>query len=437
MYITNSTFSGNGASGGGGGIYGGTNVVLENSIVANSTAGGNCGGSIQNGLGNLSYPDVTCPGTNRDPMLNALGNNGGPTQTMALRAGSPAIDSAVASNCASQEVNNLDQRGYSRPVDGNGDKVAVCDMGAFEYLSAGPPSTTPDEEPPKIWIDLDPAAADGANGWFRSPVTINPKVLDESPVIGLRCTLDPEVVPTTYDELPDELCPFLGAAQPVSADGEHAFYAAAMDLWGNKSAVVSAAFKIDATPPVLTCPVAGPFLLGSGDQPVGPAAVDASVSSLDEAASTLSGIVTTENVGPKTLTFTAVDLAGNSASRECTYAVIYAFDGFYPPVEPAPALNDAKAGQAIPLKFSLAGDQGLDIIAEGYPASQPVECATLEPAGPLVATQPPGNSGLRYAAGNGGYVYVWKTDKAWAGMCRALVLLLVDGTDHPAYFQFK
>jgi hypothetical protein len=70
---------------------------------------------------------------------------------------------------------------------------------------------------------------------------------------------------------------------------------------GNKSAPVSKGFQVDATPPVLTCPAAGPFLLHSGEHSVGPAGVDASVSGLNEAASTLSGAVTTESVGLKTL----------------------------------------------------------------------------------------------------------------------------------------
>ena len=64
-----------------------------------------------------------------DPRLGALRNNGGLTQTMALLAGSPAID---------RGDNGLlpptDQRGFgfARKKDGNGDSVAVVDIGAFE-----------------------------------------------------------------------------------------------------------------------------------------------------------------------------------------------------------------------------------------------------------------------------------------------------------------
>jgi hypothetical protein len=58
-------------------------------------------------------------------MLRPLANNGGPTRTMALRAGSPAIDLIRPSGdgCAT-----IDQRGVTRPAGGR------CDAGAFEYV---------------------------------------------------------------------------------------------------------------------------------------------------------------------------------------------------------------------------------------------------------------------------------------------------------------
>jgi hypothetical protein len=37
-------------------------------------------------------------------------------------------------------------------------------------------------------------------------------------------------------------------------------------------------------------------------------------------------------------------------------------------IDPFPALNIAKGGSSIPVKFSLSGDKGLDIFAAGYPA---------------------------------------------------------------------
>ena len=47
--------------------------------------------------------------------------------------------------------------------------------------------------------------------------------------------------------------------------------------------------------------------------------------------------------------------------------------------EPPPALNSAKAGKTVDLTFSLGGDQGLDIFADGYPATRAINCESGEP----------------------------------------------------------
>jgi hypothetical protein len=51
---------------------------------------------------------------------------------MALPPNSAAIDIGNNAACAAAPVNNLDQRGVTRPLDGDGDGHAVCDAGAFE-----------------------------------------------------------------------------------------------------------------------------------------------------------------------------------------------------------------------------------------------------------------------------------------------------------------
>lgn len=142
--ITNSTIVNNHASWGGGGIAGGAGI-LSNTIVANNTAdnGGhgwniiqNCTNTFTDGGNNLQYPaknpndgnDKNCVAspTIAQPQLGPLANNGGPTQTMALLPGSPAINTGNNATCAASPVNNKDQRGVPRPSGAN------CDIGAFE-----------------------------------------------------------------------------------------------------------------------------------------------------------------------------------------------------------------------------------------------------------------------------------------------------------------
>ena len=117
--VTNSTFSGNTASAEGAALNSasGLAITVENSVFA----GNGCVGPTIDGGGNLDWPDSGCPGTNGDPRLGVLADNGGPTPTMALGPGSAAIDSALAANCPA-----TDQRGVARPFG------AGCDIGSYE-----------------------------------------------------------------------------------------------------------------------------------------------------------------------------------------------------------------------------------------------------------------------------------------------------------------
>jgi hypothetical protein len=134
LTVTNSTFSANTVplEGGalGGGIYSSAgSVSLAATIVAGSVLGGDC--SVSSGFTDGGYnldDDDTCglaavtdlPDTNPQLDPSGLQSNGGPTQTIALEPGSPAIGAVEsASLCASS-----DQRGVVRPT--------PCDIGAFQ-----------------------------------------------------------------------------------------------------------------------------------------------------------------------------------------------------------------------------------------------------------------------------------------------------------------
>lgn len=142
--ITNCTFAENSASEYIDGIFnsGGT-LILANSILANdpTTQTGNCAnesGTFTNGGGNIQFPDNSCGDDIpvAEPLLAPLADNGGDTQTMATGAGSPAIDAGVGARCP-----QTDQRGKTRPADGNGDGTSACDSGAYELqANEQPPS---------------------------------------------------------------------------------------------------------------------------------------------------------------------------------------------------------------------------------------------------------------------------------------------------------
>jgi hypothetical protein len=186
-----------------------------------------------------------------DPKLGPLADNGGPTQTMALLPGSPAIDTADNAICAAAPVNNLDQRGQTRPTDGNNDSVAACDIGAYEL------------------------------------------------------------------------------------------------------------------------------------------------------------------------------------------AVLLPFTGFLAPVDNPPIVNAVNAGRAVPVKFSLGGNRGLNILAAGYPQSMQVACNSASPVDTVEQTSTAGTNSLSYDSTSNTYTYLWKTDKSWSNTCRLFTMRLIDGTDHTAVFQFK
>ncbi len=148
--ISNSTFADNvaalggagaglggtdGADGVGGGTYFFIQATVANSLYSQNTAAAansaNCAGSgtITSTGPNLSFPSGGCPGSfsNGDPQLGALGDNGGPTPTLALGPGSAAINQVPV---GSPNCPGVDQRGVTRP------QGPTCDIGAFELEMA-------------------------------------------------------------------------------------------------------------------------------------------------------------------------------------------------------------------------------------------------------------------------------------------------------------
>jgi uncharacterized repeat protein (TIGR01451 family) len=150
LTLTYSTLSGNNVSepnggflppvGGVSNFFDGT-LTAQSSLIAGQSGGPNCYGFAGSSDGGYNLDDGSSCGfnsangslSNTNPLLDPAGlqDNGGPTQTIALEPGSPAIDPIppMANGCGTTIT--TDQRGVSRP------QGAGCDIGAFELVPPG------------------------------------------------------------------------------------------------------------------------------------------------------------------------------------------------------------------------------------------------------------------------------------------------------------
>jgi hypothetical protein len=137
--VNNSTIAGNSSNGYGGGVYEFSSTNARNTIIAGNTTYLSFGGpDLYGNLGSLGHNLIgnTQGGSgfdstdllNVNPLLGPLQDNGGPTETMALLPGSPAIDAGD-----NTDAPEWDQRGPGYPRIVNG----IIDIGAFEYQGDG------------------------------------------------------------------------------------------------------------------------------------------------------------------------------------------------------------------------------------------------------------------------------------------------------------
>jgi len=136
--VNNCTFSGNRALSASSDLHKVGAVTTRNTIFADPVTSTSCSVAITSGGHNLNE-DSSCGLSGvgdingSDPVLGALADLGGTTKVLPFVGSSPAIDVGDAATCEA-----VDQLGTARPVDGDGNGTAVCDIGALENTDLCP-----------------------------------------------------------------------------------------------------------------------------------------------------------------------------------------------------------------------------------------------------------------------------------------------------------
>ena len=282
---------------------------------------------------------------------------------------------------------------------------------------------------------------DVSSGWYdiKCPSGSHAAVVSGGP---LTYTLDPNT-----DFAYDESCRF-------TVNGQHVTDQDTNDPPDSMSADHSATFQTVAAPPKPpTVDAGGPYAVVQGDSVV----VSATGSQPDGQTLTyrwdLDDNGTFETPG-QSVTFSAAGLpapstrtiavratapTGLTATDEATVNVSaidddFAFDGFRG-LKNLPEVNESNLGTQF-IRFSLGGNQGLDIFKNDHPMSASYPCGSTPPSTGNEPTRLQGESGFRYDAGADEYTIKWNIDKSWKNTCRVFVLGLSDGSTHNLAFRF-
>lgn len=275
-----------------------------------------------------------------------------------------------------------------------------------------------DSTPPVIKYEI--TGKQGKNGWYVGPVSVTWSVSDpESPVTK---TEGCEPVTLIKDTAGVTL-----TCRAVSQGGESS---------------ASVTIKIDQTPPTLDIRFEPEIIYLNGDAKAKPGAEDNLSGVADAACEALD----TSTVGKKSVTCWAVDHAGNRAEKSVEYQVVYLFKGYFPPLVNPPAVNRARAGEVIPIKFQVldANEEPITDLENITLYWKVIDCALLDAPESDIENQEPLDAALQETMpykhlGDGYYVYYWFTKEHFAGTCKIASIDLGEGEDvtHPFLIKFK
>jgi non-reducing end alpha-L-arabinofuranosidase len=266
-----------------------------------------------------------------------------------------------------------------------------------------------------------PAAPNGNNGYYTSAPSFS---LDAQPadfVTGIQYRIDgggwtKYTGPVTIDQQGTHTVDYYSTANVA-----------------NDEQVKSATVNVDTVPPTAT------FSGSIGDVYFGSVPAAPTCTAADDTSGPAGCVVTgyDTSVGTHTLTATATDNAGNVGTAQETYTVLpWTLKGFYSPVLMGGAVNTAKSGSNVPLKFQVFSDTTeLTDPSLITLSGERVDCTTQAPIAPIGITSA-GGTALRYDSTAGQFIENWKTP-ATPGACYTVTATSADGSSITALYQLS
>ncbi len=365
-------------------------------------------GTCTDNAGNVSAPatasfgyDETAPSATAS-LSRAADSNGWYNAPVGVSWSGTDATSGIAS-CSAPET-------YSGPDSLGATLTGSCTDKAGNTSADASAAVAFDATAPSAAVSLSRAA--DSNGWYNAPVGVSWSGSDATSGVA-SCA-----AAVTYSGPDTDTATRTGTCT---------------DEAGNTSASASTTFAYDATAPLidLTTPPDGVSYLKGQTVAAAYGCSDATSGLVGCAGPVPSGSpVATGSFGSFAFEVVATDLAGNQSSRSHAYSIEFglADDAFVDPYEPAPAVNTAKAGSRVPLRWMLETADGTPVVDDvdrfSVHWSDIVSCSSPTPLSDVGLD---GEVDVRWAAGSQQYIAGARSDKSWGGTCRYLVLDIEPG----------